>query len=192
MRYNKRANIVVISAKIEQMKRYGVVIFFILSACASPPIYKIEPVITFSSISRTEIDQNDSVRIRVEFTDGDGDLGYDSQDTLCKSLCNVDSCLGGGRTLFLLDNRLPNCLGEVYQVPFIPPKGSSDAISGSIEVVKSRICCLKPPLGSQCSRNLINPLDTVIYSIFLIDRAGHFSDTVELPPIVIHCDRVVE
>jgi len=160
-----------------------------MASCISPPNYPIEPVITFASLSRTEVDQKDTVRIKVEFTDGDGDLGFATQDTLCK-LCNLDTCLGGGRSLFLIDDRVPQCFTAVYQIPVIPPKGSSDAISGEIDFTSPPICCINA--GFPCVLDPVKILDTVYFSVFLRDRAGNISDTLALPPIIIRCDRIVQ
>ncbi len=187
------ANIVVMQRKSLLMKlriSYLLSLFvLIFGSCISPPNYPIEPEITFMSISRTEVDQNDTIRIKIEYTDGDGDLGYATQDTFCKQ-CNLDTCLGGGRSLFLIDERVPQCFAAVYQIPIIPPKGSSDAISGSIDFTGPPICCINT--GFPCLLDSVKILDTVNLSVFLRDRAGNFSDTLALPPIIVHCNKLVQ
>lgn len=156
-----------------------------LSSCLSPPSYPIEPQIEFVSISKTTVEQLDSLRVVFSFTDGDGDLGFAAYDSSDCNKCS-DSCLTHpSLSIFIFDNRT-GCLSP-FNVPYIPPKGSSDAISGKVDVVISSVCCILPN-GFACIPSSQYPLDTVRYSIQMKDRAGHLSNKIELPPVKINCN----
>ncbi len=167
---------------------FTVVLFFSLFAggCINPPQYPPEPEIKFLSLSRNIIDQLDSVRVEFSFTDGDGDLGFRNADTTDCNFCDTTDCLEHPTfSLFLYDNRT-GCFSP-YDIPFIPPKGSSDAISGRVNFVLSSICCV-PPDNFPCIPNPEYPFDTVYYSIRIKDRAGNLSNLIDMPPLVIRCN----
>ncbi|HXH17849.1 MAG TPA: hypothetical protein VNJ07_02110 [Chitinophagales bacterium] len=166
-------------------RAYYFVVMMFAGGCLNPPEYPVEPEIRFLSISRTTISQLDTVRVEFEFTDGDGDIGKEKPDSVDCNLCHFDSCYRTDWNLYLTDLRL-GCI-ERYMIPYIPPKGSSDAISGKINIVINGICCLYPD-SSGCVPNVNYPLDTVIYTLQMKDRAGHLSNKIELPPIVIQCN----
>jgi hypothetical protein len=152
-------------------------IFFlvILSAalfhgCIEAPDYPIEPVIEFVEINKTQIiaqtipeDANralDTLIIKFSFTDGDGDLG------------------GGDTTnVFLIDSRLGNA-GESYLISDIPQAGATNGISGEITIMIPKIFCF--PNSA--------PRDSLIYSIQIVDKAGHQSNIIQTPAIELVCD----
>lgn len=170
---------------LSKLRIYHLCSLLLLAGCISPPSYPVEPEIKFLSLSRTVINQQDSVRVKFEFKDGDGDLGFQSTDTGDCNLCDTTCLQHPTFSLFLFDNRT-SCLTP-YNIPYIPPKGSSDAISGKVDFVVSLICCI-PPNNFPCIPSPDYPQDTVRYSIQLKDRAGHLSNKLELPPILIHCN----
>jgi len=157
----------------------------ILFGCNTPPDYPDEPVIEFLSMSPDTVSQFETFRIEFTFTDGNGDIGFIETDTFSCNPC-TDSCLlNPDLTVVLMDNRT-NCMVIEYHLPFIPPKGSSDAISGIIEILVST-CCI-PPSGFPCTSDPSYPLDTVSYSITIRDRAGNFSNTIVTPQLFLVCN----
>ncbi len=165
-----------------------------IAACSSPPDYPIEPEIKFLSLSTDTVlqtppsgESGGTVRVILEFTDGDGDIGYEGVNTDSCILCDPElGCLQNKTfNLFVFDHRLPNCLSP-YQVPYIPQRGSSDAISGTIDLEIFPVCCISKD-GFPCLSN-VGTFDTVYYSIQIKDRAGHQSNRLELPPIIIECN----
>lgn len=166
-------------------KGYGIIGILLLSACGEPPSYDKEPHIEFLSLSRNEIDQLDSVSIEFSFTDGDGDLGFETPDTESCNLCDSSCYEHPTFSLFLTDDRT-NCL-TLFNIPYIPPKGSSDGISGKVSFVKSSICCISPNF-EVCIPMPSYPYDTIKYSVRIKDRAGNLSNIIHIPPIVVRCN----
>ena len=161
-----------------------VVSFFAVWGCVSPPEYAIEPEIKFLSLSRDTIDAFDSLKITIEFTDGDGDLGIDDPQGNCTACPdNADACLEHPTVnLFIKDSR-DGCTNGAH-IPKIIPKGTTDAISGEISFL---------PFSSPC-KNGISPLegppyDTVYYLIKIRDRAGNVSNEITTPMIIVRCNR---
>ena len=159
----------------------------IVSGCVNPPTYDIKPKIEFLSISRTLIDQLDSIRFEFSFTDGDGDLGFQNPDTAACNLCDSSCYDHATFSLFITDLRT-NCLAPFEGIPYIPPKGSSDAISGKINVLLANICCISPE-REVCIPMPNYPIDTIRYTVQIRDVAGNFSNIITLPPLVVRCDK---
>src|SRR6185295_6762977 len=131
------------------MIRYFIVGTFLLFlvACLNPPNYSSVPAITFDSISSTTARVGqDSITFFIGFTDGDGDLG--SEDI---------------PNLFFLDSRLG--YADSFKIPNLTPQGNVKAISGTIRYDRSIFNCIPNKL-----------FDTLYYTIYVEDRAGHKSN----------------
>lgn len=153
------------------MKRFSFffLILVAISSCIKPPNYPIEPHIEFVSISDTMISMFDSVDWQISFTDGDGDIGWQVQDLASCNFC--DSSCYEHPTIDLFIKRSNSLCIIPSHLPYITPKGKIDDISGKIFVNSGNIFAF--------------PGETVIYTIQIKDRAGHFSNVVETPPIII-------
>lgn len=157
----------------------AVLVILTIAACVSAPDFPDEPVITFESLSKSEIPQTtinplDSLMIQLSFTDGDGDLSGDSVD------------------IFVVDSRFPG-RPQPFNLPAIPAEGTANGISGDIflnlifEGAANPLCCIFN--GRACQVDEDFPADTVVYSIQIMDRAGNLSNVVETPPVTIRCVR---
>jgi hypothetical protein len=152
----------------------------IIISCTKPPDYPIEPVIKFERLSRNFMDQgftnNDSVVVTISFTDGDGDLG------------NNDPTID----IFVKDIRVVNADPSPYKMPFVPVQGVGNGISGEISILTYSTCCLFNDVYSPCTTTepavSLYPIDTLIYEIYIVDRAGHESNRVLSDPIFLQCD----
>jgi len=134
---------------------------FIFS-CINPPEYSPIPVISFDSISATSIRaQQDSITIFIEFTDGDGDLGSEVIPNL-----------------FFTDSRTGT--EEGFKIPNITPEGNVKAITGIIAYTFPALYCTPPPPD--------RTLDTLSYSIYVVDRAGNKSNVITTPDIYLQCN----
>lgn len=143
------------------------------TACTTPPEYPEEPVITFMEYARDTVRQSlDSNVIKFSFTDGDGDLGARSTDTL--------------PNIFLTDITR----GDVYtyRLPFIPEQGIGNGISGEVEITlfpsdqccdSTRLPCI-PEVGAGNEMN--------VYELQVQDRSGKMSAPILLPPVTLICD----
>jgi len=117
--------------------------------------------------------------LQVNFTDGDGDIGYQTSDVNAPvnfyvEILQQDST---GKFQPLLDPLLHDTImGDTaflgYHIPYITPTGNDKELSGQIQVVMSN--------SSWYFANNKN----MEYRVWLIDRSGHISNRVTTPPIV--------
>lgn len=142
--------------------------------CVKPPQYPVVPAIEFISMTKDTMPRgfaSDSVLVTLSFTDGDGDIGR--KDTISD--------------IFITDSRDGNVTKG--RIPFVPELGASNGIKGEISAVIDNSCCIFPnPLYDGCTEVFPSyPYDAVTYSIYITDRKGNQSNTVQLPPIYIRC-----
>lgn len=117
------------------------------------------PSISFDSISpNPAIKYRDTILIVISYTDGDGDLGIDSADV---------------KNLFVTDSR--NNVVSEFRIPQLAPTGATIAIQGNLDVV----------LPPQIFINDNDSTETVSYSLYIVDRAGHKSNTITTKSLVI-------
>ena len=143
------------------MIRYFVIGSLLLSigACLNPPEYSVIPSIKLDSISTTNIIPNkDSLKFYISFTDGDGDIGSDTDPNL-----------------FITDSRTGTPGGN--KIPDITPDGKVKEISGQIVFTLSEIDSIKDGVRDSIYYT---------YSIQIQDRAGNLSNTVVTPVIFEH------
>ena len=115
----------------------------IFSACLKPESYPIEPAIEFVSFTPT----NDIAELVFSFTDGDGDIGLDINDTL--SPYNPGSLYYHNVHLFYYEmmngnwvrgttdpNNFPlaDTITISYRIKDITPEGKNKALKGSIKL----------------------------------------------------------
>jgi hypothetical protein len=144
--------------------------------CLDTPNYPVEPQIEFVALSRDTMDQGvfeeDSIFVVFSFQDGDGDIGRDAQS--------------GGNNVFFIDRRT-NTLDNTYGIPEIPEEGAANGVEGEVRILLYSTCCIYPDGADPCTVNPAFPLDTVSYDIYMTDRAGHRSNTIATPPIILRC-----
>ena len=159
----------------------------LLASCIKAEEYALEPFITSVSIDKSSIHQFSNITtdefgnilnyvpesfvISLDFQDGDGDLGItDDQPEM---------------NAFIVDNRTD--FVDSLQIPYISPVGNIKSISGTIDFTINSECCVALS-GISCTPNAeYNAIDTVIYQVFIKDRAGHTSNKVNAPPLLIYC-----
>lgn len=141
-------------------------------ACINPPDYSDSPEIQFVSMSKDTMLQGslneDSLRLVIFFTDGDGDIGRDS-------------------SIFLRDLR-DSFLLRPIQVPMIPEENTGNGIEGTISMIIPTSCCVDNDRNSCCAE--CDPTfteDKLIYEVYLEDRAGNRSNTIQTLPITLLC-----
>lgn len=134
-------------------------IMVLASACSKDSEINRSPVIKFLDMSSDSIIEfKDSLVIRFEYTDGDGDIGEENPDE---------------NALMIKDRRLTNA--DFYFVKPLSPPGSTIKITGIIAVqIKNTFL-----LGSSNS-------EQTVFDIKLRDRAGNWSNTINTPTIIIH------
>lgn len=137
------------------------------------PNYPVEPTISFESFDKPNdvFTLGDGGNLVLKFTDGDGDLGkLNNKDSSSRLIYrNLRDT-----TFFSVDN--------YYVIPIIPKKGTTDAISGTIEVK------LSSALFNSYEAYFITKgitVDTFTFKMYVTDRANHQSNVIITPPIVV-------
>ena len=149
-------------------------------SCVNAPDYPTEPVIEYLAANKTTIAQGnagarpDTLLIRFSFTDGDGDIGFES-DSL---------------DVFLTDSR--DGFVELKKLPVIPREGAGNGISGNISLripnTPFRICCTFPNGATACQPNEQFLTDTFSYAIQIRDRSNNFSNKIRTETFTILCN----
>ncbi|HHB79339.1 MAG TPA: hypothetical protein ENK85_08915 [Saprospiraceae bacterium] len=148
--------------------------------CVEPPNYPNEPVIEFLGLSKQVMRQGsqneDTMVVRFSFTDGDGDLGAKPSST--------DPV---GPNVFLIDSR-DGYEGNTFQIPFIPEEGAGNGISGTVDLKIFTACCIFDDGTAPCGISPTKSRDTLYYSLYIQDRAGHRSNEIQVGPIYLLCE----
>jgi|SRR6185436_8680686 len=135
-------------------------IFFVtmLSCKKDKPEYSETPAITMVAVSSHDITEGDPLTFTISYVDGDGDLGENNPNVY---------------NLFLVDNRVN--VTYKFRIEQLAPLNSSLIIKGNLNVVLNGTAITD---GSN-SQN-------ATYSLYVVDRAGHQSNTVVSPVVTIH------
>ncbi len=135
------------------------VLCFAFSSCSRDD-QSLDPVpkITLKEIAPTTVVQfTDSIKIVIEYEDGDGDVGYWNPDSLALSVHDL---------------RLANA--DFFYVRPLAPDSNVISISGTIRIgIRNTFL-----LGN-------GNKETTNYEIKLKDRAGHWSNAVITPEVAI-------
>jgi len=162
---------------------------FLFSTCSKFVDYPIEPQIEYNNFL-LEFNQETGITERgvlfISYTDGDGDLGLRPRDTF------PPFNYGSEYYYNMVIDYYEKQNGKWELVPLVfpnPGTGENDTLTFSV-----RIPYLTPFGGNQSIKGVIqdtmflyNPLsdfDTIKFSVYIIDRALHKSNTVETPEIV--------
>ncbi|MEM6965272.1 MAG: hypothetical protein AAF573_10935 [Bacteroidota bacterium] len=159
-------------------------LLFILS-CTKPPDYSNTPEIAFVSFSKNPLTQgfgvnDDFTTLTISFTDGDGDLGGDTISTIY-----FDDLRTTTTNDFL-----------EFGAPLIPEQGTGNGISGDLIITLPTTCCIHPDstlrqFGCEAPFQDTGVLtDTVVYEIYILDRAGNKSNVIRTEPLILLCDEI--
>lgn len=114
----------------------------------------------------------DSLVMTFSFTDGDGDLG------------SMDDSLD----VFVTDTRL-DAAPLTYKLPFVPLQGTGNGISGDIAITLPTTCCIFPNnVPPPCNTLETFPFDTLVYEVYIKDRAGNESNRILSDGIILNCE----
>lgn len=148
----------------------------VLCSCGPRKHYPIEPVLEFESIVKidngTGID--DEAVLTVSYTDGDGDLGWDEyENTDISSPTYYNYFI----TYFEKQNGVwitPEGLENNFHVrlPRFLQGNASEAIDGKIAHTVN-------------INNYDSQYDTIRFECYVVDRAGHSSNVVVTPEIIV-------
>ena len=159
---------------------------FFLASCSKSEDYPVEPRIELIGWNKVKTDQGkDSIiRININFTDGDGDIGLSPEDTASPFrlsdrffytlFVDIYSIENGQAEKMLIPGLDPlsyfrDTVHFHQRLPNITPEGKNKNIKGDLEVSTSffvmKINGLQP--------------DSVFYRITLYDRQLHASNTLQ-------------
>lgn len=151
------------------------IVILTIHACIEGPDYPIEPVLTYKGLSENMIDQSslgeDTLKIYLYFTDGDGDIGSKS----------------GNSDIYLIDSRL-GIVQDSFRAPFVPEKGTKNGVDGNMTLLYLSTCCIFPDGSPPCFPSETFPKDSLKLKIYMKDRAGHVSNEVETDWIYVNCN----
>lgn len=151
-----------------------------LSACLSEPEYPVEPEVKFVGLSRDTMTQGallqDSITVVISFTDGDGDIVFPAGDTT--------------PSVFLVNRKTREQVAS-FKLDPIEEKGLSNGVNGELRLRVYTTCCDYPDninaLPCEISREF--PVDVLLLEAYMVDRAGNQSNSAEVAPIFLRCDR---
>jgi hypothetical protein len=153
-----------------------IIFSFLLAACVKAPEFSDVPEISFVSVSKVTMMQNDlptdSVFVTFSFTDGDGDLG---------------SGPNGAFNIFLTDTRT-GFQENKFRIPEIPQAGTANGIEGEVRVLLFTTCCIFSDSRPPCTTSPMEPTNDLSYEIYIEDRAGNQSNVIETSLITLVCE----
>ena len=152
----------------------------IFSSCHKQPSYSIIPAITYKDFI---VNSDSSAYIQINFTDGDGDIGYTTSDANPPYdfyLVNMQDSITSTGNKYVIewipsqhDPIMGDTLYSGYNIPYITPTGKDKELSGQIQI----------QLAKGNWNFTINGIKSVEYRVWIIDRAGHVSNRITTPPI---------
>ena len=136
------------------------VVLVCFSGCKKEePISKV-PSIKFASISpNPAVKYQDEIKVTIEYTDGDGDLGENTADS---------------KNAFITDSR-NNVIYE-FRIQQLAPDNANIIINGQLTF----------NLAPQGFLDDNNTTESTTYSIYIKDRAGNSSNTVQTSSLTIN------
>jgi hypothetical protein len=163
--------------------RIAIIVFIatLFSSCHKQESYSIIPAITYKNFI---INSDSTADIQINFTDGDGDIGYPTSDANPPYdfyfVPLHDSIATSGITyyvpLWLPSPNIPalgDTLGSGYNIPYITPSGKDKALSGQIQIHLNKFDWKIPLPGTKSAE----------YWVWIIDRANHISNRITTPII---------
>ena len=165
---------------MKKKSRIGLILIIILgfSSCAKKENYSFVPAITFKSFV---VNSDGSATVILSFTDGDGDIGYQTSDNNAPPDFFLELLQDSGAGYYTpqffpnLNNPvIGDTAGLVYTIPYITPAGKDKELSGQIQV----------QLAAGPGQWYLNDHKYYEYRIWISDRAGHVSNRLTTTPVL--------
>jgi hypothetical protein len=152
--------------------------FFV--SCQEKEEYPVVPTLAFSGfmVYRTQADVDTFGIMTFSYTDGDGDLGLETNDQSVNFFVSYYSMDNG---LLKIGTRYNPTTGKIdtinfnVRIPHLAPPDYIGWLKGTIEDTIN-------PINNPTSGKIY---DTIMFKACLVDRAGNKSDTASTPLIVI-------
>jgi hypothetical protein len=176
----------ILKMKLKSLLPVVLLIPLFVVSCKKYEDYPPEPTIEFMDFTLLSDDQGIDQRgvLRFSFADGDGNIGLYDYDTLPPLDYNLfiryfEKQNGVFKEVFLITPNYINDTTIVYdtatfngRIPILTPAGKNKAISGEIE-------------DTLFVNNPISVFDTIMFEVYINDRALNKSNTIQTPPIII-------
>jgi len=158
-------------------------LFIFFCSCTKPTPVSPTPQITFQSVQQINygVQYNDSFDFTINYSDGDGDIGLSQSDTLppfnpgsayyYNLYVDYYEKLGKNFVKVVPPLTALDTIGWYFRMPVITTEGKNKSISGTISF---GILCENAPVYS----------DTIMFKIYIYDRALHKSNVVQSPVLV--------
>jgi hypothetical protein len=137
-----------------------------IPACTGDETYPVTPAITFKSLQKLPSTGTlDSLELIFSFTDGDGDLGTPAIDVTTRDIfVKLFERKNGVFEEAILAAPLE------YRIPYLNPRGNNKSLKGDIKI--------------SIDYNILQPNDTIYYTLYITDRAGHKSNSIQTTTII--------
>ena len=172
-----------------------------LSSCLKEPEYSITPAISFNDIRvirklpAAGAQALDSIRMTINYQDGDGDLGLSSDDQKVApfTFLNPDSTYNKFNSNFFIEVFIRNPATGRYELQVTKtttsPAGYNGAFPHPTTDTDSRSAPIKgtltyAPIAFGLG-DLFQPRDSVRFEISILDRALHMSNTITTRAVYI-------
>ncbi len=117
---------------------YGIALFLIgslvFSSCAKKETFSIIPAITFKSMDAATLD---SAIMEVNFTDGDGDIGYQGSASDAQPdffIQYLRDSAGVFVPMIVYNGPNPTTVEGTYKIPNVTPAGKDKTLTGIIRI----------------------------------------------------------
>ncbi|CAA6814865.1 MAG: Unknown protein [uncultured Aureispira sp.] len=130
------------------------------------------PTLEFVSLSKNYMVQGgiDSLYLKFKFTDGDGNIGSDTNNNI-----------------FVSDPRTGAVIAS-YKLPnFIGTNPNNSSRTGEITLIVYSQCCIYIN-GSSCQPSTSQPTDAMRYKVQVVDQDGNYSNEMETDEIILECN----
>ena len=90
------------------------------------------------------------------------------------------------KDIFLYDKRL-GLLLDSYKIPELS-NTNGNSLEGSMQILIYTTCCLFKDNIPPCSAPPQYPTDTLLFELYIKDRAGHESNRITSQAILLYCN----
>lgn len=150
---------------------------FVFFSCGNDPGFDETPEITYTSISKDTMVQNnlntDSIFITFAFKDGDGDIGTDNR-IVSENIIVTDLRTG--------------IVASRFNIPKIETNGLKSGVEGEITVKVFTTCCIFQDGTPPCSNPVDTPENSLNFEIELSDDNGNRSNKITTEFITLLCN----
>lgn len=160
------------------------ILVLLYSSCVKKANYPDIPAITYNSfIPFCSGSTTDSAYIRINFTDGNGDIGYPAQqegvphDFFIVPLLYVYAT----KTFEPITQQNGDSLKFAYNIPDITPSGSDKELNGIIQINMEGF--LQEYISDDVALSNLANLHELQFMIWIYDRAGNKSNVLITPTV---------